>query len=595
MSIPTDVVELVRKNLKNLIRAKAGSLVVIFGPLLVVFLAGLAFDNSNVYAVKIGAYRPDVNDITTSFLDQLGEQFNVLEYNDKQECIDAIKNTDVNTCMIFSSEFTIGIPAKNEITFYVDYSRINLVWTIMQAMTEEVGERSLSASRDLTKVLLDTLEYTDQRIGDQREVIVQLTTENELILRNTRDLIAELGDLDLTFDERGFVVSNLTKSKTQIKQWMQNALSLGDKGLSKAVSFIDSADKLVKGSSAGGKVKNKLLENFQKSVADIKKLQADMTQTKKLTKESFENFDAQIKSITSEITSTKNRLKEADASRGLSLRVLQAIAGLLDKSLLNIITVQQALNDIDNRISAIEIRDPGAITQPIVTTVKPVIEEKTYLNYLFPVLIVLVIMFTALLITPTLVLLEKHSTASFRTYMTPVKDASYILANFVTAFILLFIQVIIILAIASIFFSGQIISNMPEAILLLLLINSLFILFGMIIGYIFNTEETATLAAVSVGAVFLFISDVIIPIESMPEAFSYIASFNPYVMGSSLLRRALLFDASLFNLLGDILVFIGYIIAAALLASGIYLLTRRYSMQQLTKKLAPVLARFKRK
>ena len=170
---------------------------------------------------------------------------------------------------------------------------------------------------------------------------------------------------------------------------MQNALSLGDKGLSKAVSFIDSADKLVKGSSAGGKVKNKLLENFQKSVADIKKLQADMTQTKKLTKESFENFDAQIASITSEITSTKNRLKEADASRGLSLRVLQAIAGLLDKSLLNIITVQQALNDIDNRISAIEIRDPGAITQPIVTTVKPVIEEKTYLNYLFPVLIVL--------------------------------------------------------------------------------------------------------------------------------------------------------------------------------------------------------------
>ena len=177
MSIPTDVVELVRKNLKNLIRAKTSSLVVIFGPLLVVFLAGLAFDNSNVYAVKIGAYRPDVNDITTSFLDQLGEQFNVLEYNDKQECIDAIKNTDVNTCMIFSSEFTIGIPAKNEITFYVDYSRINLVWTIMQAMTEEVGEHSLSASRDLTKVLLDTLEYTDQRIGDQREVIVQLTTE----------------------------------------------------------------------------------------------------------------------------------------------------------------------------------------------------------------------------------------------------------------------------------------------------------------------------------------------------------------------------------------------------------------------------------
>ncbi len=591
----SDVFELVKKNLTNLLRAKAGSLIVILGPLLVVFLAGLAFDNSNVYRVKIGAYRPDANEVSTAFLDQLSEQFKVIEYDTEEKCVDAIKNTDANTCMIFASNFTVGVPIKNQITFYVDYSRINLVWSIMQAMTQEVGERTLEASQNFTKILLDTIDYTQQRIGDQREVIIQLTTENELILKNTQDLAAELGDIDLTFNEKRYGIENLSSSRTQLKQWMESVLAIGDKGLSKSVSFIDSADALVKQSSAGTQVKDKLLENFKKNIDDIKKLKESMAETKNLTKEAFVDFDKQITSISEAISDTKNRLNEADTSRQFSLRVLEAISGLLDKSLLNLVAVQQALNDIDNKISAIDIRDPEAITQPIVTKIKPIVQEKTYLNYLFPVLIVLVIMFTALLITPTLILLDKNSPAAFRTYMTPVKDGSYILAAFITASILLLLQVIIILAIASLFFSSQIIANIPEAILLLIIINSLFILIGMIVGYSFHNEETSTLAAVSIGAVFLFISDVIIPIESMPDAFAYIASFNPYVISSSLLRRALLFDSSLLSLWGDILIMLGYIVAAALLASGIYLMTRRYSLQQLAKAFAPVFARFRKK
>jgi ABC-2 type transport system permease protein len=175
--------------------------------------------------------------------------------------------------------------------------------------------------------------------------------------------------------------------------------------------------------------------------------------------------------------------------------------------------------------------------------------------------------------------------------MTPVKDSSYIIANFITAFIILMIQVIIIMAIASVFFSQQVLLNIPEAIFLLAIISSLFILMGMILGYLFNNEETATLAGVSIGALFLFISDVIIPIESMPEAFAYIASFNPYVLGSSLIRRALLFDSSLLSLYGDVLIMLGYIVAAALVASGVYMMTRNYSLEQLTKKLTPVLVK----
>jgi len=480
-----EIVELVKKNLKNLIRAKAGSLVVILGPLLIIFLTGLAFDNSNPYAVKIGAFVPEENELTLEFLDHLDERFKVSEYESEEECVDAIKNTDVNTCMVFSEDFTIGLPEKNKITFYVDYSRINLVWTIMQVMTEEVSEKSLQASENLTKVLLETIEYTKERIVSQRGTIITLTTENELISQNTQDLSADLGDIDLSFDTQ-LAEQNLSNAKTQLKQWAENALSLGSRGLSKAQSFINAADALVK-SSGGGQAKQSLLKNFQKSVEDIRELKADMAKSKELSQAAIKRFDAQIAATRKTISETKNKLQEADTSRELSLRVLDAIRGLLDQSLLSLLEVQQSLNDIENRIDAIEIRDPEGITQPIVTAVKPIVQEKTYLNYLFPVLIVLIIMFTALLITPTLILLDKHSPASFRTYMTPVKDISYVIANFITASILLFLQVLIILAIASIFFSEQVIANIPEAMLLLIIINSLFILFGMMLGYIFSS------------------------------------------------------------------------------------------------------------
>lgn len=586
MNSITEIAELVKKNLRTLLRTKVGSLIVILGPLLIIFLAGLAFDTSNIYSVKIGTYTPTENTDVQSVLDDLKEQFTVISYDDADTCIDAIKNTDVNTCLVFDPDFTIGKKSQNQIAFHVDYSRINLVWTITSVITKQVGEQRLAASQDLTKILLETIEYTQDRIGDQREIVVKLTTENELILQNTQDLVAELGDIDLTFNEDSLPLENVTKANTQVKQWVDNALNLGTKGLNKASSYIDAAYEL-----AGGSGNDALLEKFQKTVDDIDALEADMATTKEVTQESFEDFSKQLDALAQGIRDTKTKLNDADTSRQLSIRVLEAVSNLLDNSLLSILHVQDALNDIDNKINDIQITDPEAITQPIVTTIKPLVEEKTYLNYLFPVLIILVIMFTALLITPTLILLEKHSPAHFRTYMTPVKDTSYLLSTFITASIILFLQVIIILAIASVFFTGHIVTNVPEAITILIIVNSLFILIGMIIGYIFNSEETATLAGVSAGAIFLFISDVIIPIESMPQAFSYIAGFNPYVIGSSLLRRALLFDASFVTLFSDILILIGYIIAAALLASGTYLLTRQYSTQKLIKKIQPVLKR----
>ncbi len=593
MKVAQEVAELVKKNFRNLIRSKIGSLIVILGPLIVIFLAGLAFDNSNVYAVKIGAFRPDDVPVTQTMLVQLQKQFTVIEFQSEKECVDAIKQSDINTCMVFAPNFKVGVRPQNQLTFYVDYSRMNLVYAIERAMTDEIGDESFAASQDLTKVLLNTLDFTKEEVKKQRSLVTQLTTENELTNRNVQDLIAEWGDMNLAFDEGKFSVDEVTKSKTQVKQWSDNALTLGSKGISKATSFIDAADKLVKQSSAPQGTKDSLLANFKKSVDELKALEADLAATTNLTKESFARFDAQMAELISAIKDTKSQLTDADTSREFSVRVLTSITVLLDKSLLSVLAVQQSLNEIDHKIGAIEITDPEAIAQPIAMSIRPIVQERSYLNYLFPVLCVLILMFTALLITPTLILLDKNSPAAFRSFMTPVRDSSVLLAHFATAFLMLLVQLVVVLGVVSVFFGNQVVSSVPKALLVLLLTNSLFVLLGMLIGFVFRHEETATLGAVMLGALFLFVSDVIVPLESMPEVFAYIASFNPYVLGSQLLRKVLLFDSSLLSVLPDLLIMVGYIVALAVVVTGAYLVTRRENVQQVLDDIRPFVAKLR--
>jgi hypothetical protein len=75
----------------------------------------------------------------------------------------------------------------------------------------------------------------------------------------------------------------------------------------------------------------------------------------------------------------------------------------------------------------------------------------------------------------------------------------------------------------------------------------------MAIGYLFSTQEGAIMGSVIMGSVFLFLSNLVIPLESFAPWLSSIIKYNPYVLSSELLRKSLLFDIlikeSLFTLL----------------------------------------------
>ncbi len=545
---------LVQKNLKLLVRARASALVVILGPMLVIFLAGLAFDNTNLYAVRIGTYSESYNDLSNSFVDKLLEkQFQVTRYPSEDLCIKGIRRGELHTCITFAPDFAIGRNGSNDVKFSVDYSQINLVWTILNVMTTSVSARSAELSRNLTGVLLYALDFTKRAVADRKQTLVSLTTQNDEIGQRVANIQAELSEVELSIEPGEFGITNLSSSKTVVKHWVDNSLSLGQQALAEAQHFIDAADELARGSSAGSTIGADLTAALQKSVDDIGVLRDNLEKTNTIVQAEYAQLNSLIDHIAGRITQTKSQVDIAASARVFSLDELNLITKLLDQALLNVLLLQKSLTEIDKVIGSIEITDPEAIVQPVKTTIVPVVAERSYLNYLFPTLIALIVLFTALFLAPTLILFERNSPAHFRNFMTPTSDLVFMGSVFVTTALLLVVQLVIILAIASIFFT-QILNAFAYTAFVLALFISFCVFAGMIIGYLFATEQTAMLASLAVGSLLLFVSDIIIPLETMPAILMRLAELNPLVVASDLLRRAILFDATLGELGGGIFV-----------------------------------------
>jgi ABC-2 type transport system permease protein len=578
---------LVQKNLKLLVRARASALVVILGPLLIIFLAGLAFDNTNLYAVRIGAYSESYTDLSNSFIDKLSEkQFKVTRYPTEELCTQGIRRGEIHTCLVFSPNFAIGRNGSNEIRFGVDYSQINLVWTILNVMTTSISARSTELSKNLTAVLVQAVDFTRKAVKDRKQNLVALTTENDEIGQRVANIQAELMEIELSLDPGEFGISNLTSAKSVVKNWVDNSLSLGRSSLNEAKHFINIAGDLVKNSAAGSQVSASLATSLQASVDDIARLEDRLKTTNEVVDQEYAELSGLIDHIAGRITQTKSQIDLAENAKGYTIDELNAITKLLDQALLNILTLQKSLNEIDKVIGSVQITDPEAIVQPVQTTIVPVVAERSYLNYLFPTLIALVLLFTALLLAPTLILFERNSPAYFRNFMAPTSDIVFMGSVFATTAFLLVVQLIIILAIAGIFFT-QIMNAFAYTAIVLALMITLYTCLGMIVGYLFGSEETAMLAAMALGSIFLFISDIIIPIESMPAVLMGIAKFNPLVIGSDLLRRTIVFNATFSEIWANLALLAAFAVISVLLVLGIYYGLKNKSFSKYLAKSAP--------
>ena len=159
------LLKIIKKNFKLLIRSKSSALIIILGPLLVIFLVGIAFDNVSQFSLKIGTYSDSYSELSDSLITNMVDAgFKVTKIPAQEECINKVKTGDIHACISFPAGLKIDQGKSQEVIFHVDYSKINLVYAIMDTISKGVTAQSSSVSMDLTTQLLNKIDESKATI-----------------------------------------------------------------------------------------------------------------------------------------------------------------------------------------------------------------------------------------------------------------------------------------------------------------------------------------------------------------------------------------------------------------------------------------------
>jgi len=533
------ILEIIKKNIRLLVKSKGSALIVVLGPLLLIFLAGLAFNNSNVYRINVGVYSPTYTEDINSFLEKLSSsQFRTLKFDSEEKCVDSIRQGVSHTCIVFPPGFQISGNETSRVTFYVDYSKINMVWMVRDTLFSKISERATEISTTLAGTLIQKIDDTLTEINARKSTLSELSTSNG---KNGQDMVSiksTLSAVDLSLDKQSFNLEYLKARMIALNDAGKDAINVSRTALNeiKSESNSSSIDAIV-----------------DSALSDLAKIESGLSNSSSNSSE----INSLIIAFDRKLDETKAKFDSASAARTNISRQIDAIKLNMDNDIKKIALLQSSFNSISANLEGAASQDASAIANPVSTLIKPV-TTKSYLGYMFPILIAMLTMFVSVVFSTTIVITEKRSSAHFRNLITPTTEDLFLVGAYLTNMVLSSIQIVIMLLISIIFFKAQIIRMLPGVLVILLFIATFFTLVGILIGNLFHSEETATLGAISICSVLLLMSSVVLPLESMPSYFMNVAKFNPFVISELLLRRAIIFETPLYEIGYEFFLLVGY-------------------------------------
>lgn len=526
---------LTKKDLKLLIRAKGSALIIVLAPLLLILILGLSYNTTQQYGLTIGVHAASDSEDVKAFVDLLKEkEYTITSYELIDDCLTDIKRGITHTCIDLPASLKVEGNAPAEVKFYIDPSKINLVWVVQDAVQKKFDFKSQQISQEISTSILSKLSDTKGKTTTERDRVGTVKEKNNNAASSTTAAKSSLTGVDTTPPPATFDPSTNNIS---------GMIDLSKEKIKEAKKVVDSAN-------LSGSDKNKINTALGGASSQL-----DVVSTA---------VGSSIGALEADLAAAKGKLANAASAISASTSGLDTASTSLQESIAALEQVQNTLNTVVATLESQKITNPNTVAAPIVTKIESVGDQGTYLHYLFPLLLVLVVMFSSLLLGTTLVMMEKNSPAFLRNFFLPINKAMFIISTYLTTLILIVTEVIIILTI-SLFFLSQAAAQIPLVAIILLLTASVFAFIGMGIGYLFTSEETGVLASISVGTIFLFLSGAILPLEGLSQLLRTMSYFNPFVIAESLIREVFLFKAPFAQITGDFLLLLAYAIILFLL------------------------------
>ena len=548
---------LTKKNLKLLVRSKTSALVVFFAPLLIILILGLSYSSSSKYGLNIGIYAPSFSSDVESLISSLQEQeFKIIKYETSiDDCVKDIKQGIVHSCVSLPESLTVEGNQQKEVLFYVDPSKINLVWVVQDTLGDKFNLKSQEISKELSSNLLTAVSDTKSKLEEQGTQLSSAKEKSSAASTVAQEISQQLTSLDLTVPASTYNPQLIADFKNSASPKVKSSLT----DLESAIDTVEASELEDKSAllASLAEVQQKL--NSIDALVNGEAVSGNLTSSTN-TSTSSSGFLGALTLLEDELVNARIKLTAAATAVQSTSSGLSSTTQNLQESVTALETAQQRVNEMKSSLDAQKVTDPNVLSTPLVTKIERVGQESSYLNYMFPALLVLAVMFSSLLLGTTLVMMEKNSPAFFRNYFLPLRKGTFVLSTFLTTVIITLVQIVVILSVAAVFLKDNLFPLFPVAGILLLS-SSVFAFIGMGIGYAFKSEETGALASISAGSLLLFVSGVVLPIETISPLLRSITQFNPFVISESVIREVFLFNANFSAIWSELAILAGYAVA----------------------------------
>lgn len=602
--------QVMMKNFRLIYRTKTSALVILLGPLFIIGIVGAAFSTSGLHSITISIYSPEPSEVVEDIVSRLGaKDFTVSRVNALDECVGAVKRSESHVCIEFPGNFDPG-NKTSEINFYLDYSRINLAMVIWDALSQKVSKKSAEISAGFVEGMLTALKNAEGEIQSSRSTVDSLSSNSVELNASIGKMLLQLESMNESgFDAQAakFSIASAEKEVNamdiQLKDFkvlINNASATIESGKKDGLSAIEITSENLEANKATFEDLLGYLEVVNKSVCsgsgvpecsrvedsigtieaelgELSDAQIQLNESKSLIEgigtEELDSVNSEIEDTSllvnetkTTIASMKESVESADAAQK-SFESTRKNASAEGKRLQKVVQegvkqmegISAAMDNMSASIGKISSVESESILRPIKTVLKPVTAEKGSFDFLFPSLLTLVIMFGSILLASTSVLTERESKAYFRNLIVPVRSYIFVLGTLLSNITIMMLQAIVLLVIAKFVFDIEVFANIPGLVVSLVLVSAVFVLAGMIIGFVFNSEETATIASVCLSMVLFLFSSVIMPIEKMTKELAAVAKISPFVLSEGIFRHIIIFESSLVSAVGKVLGLLAFI------------------------------------
>jgi ABC-type multidrug transport system permease subunit len=540
------------KNLKILSRSKGSALMILLAPLLIVLIIGFSFAGNVENKTEIGIFlNENSNELTNRFVSNLNSSENSLTFFPSSlACIDAIKQSVVVTCIIFPEDFSLADNKTNEVIFFVDESRMNLVYQLISSLTLNVNVESGEISKELTERMLLIIEETKSTMNTGISTTVGMKAKLKSVEGKESEIKSKVAAMDVSAEKVDISGSSETLADVAIdmKDLRSDAQTVVGRGYALIAAYpnisysnlelsLADLNRSINESNISLNNLNQIIDSLDKAADQINDIQAKLAtaQSMKSTVSSnIDKIDADIKSLISDVDSLKSKQEAVLA-----------------------------------RINSFAFKSADSITNPITTKIESVVAKNNKITYYFPYLLMLVVLFVGIMLSSTLVFMEKDSRAFFRNFTTPTKNAHFIVMTYLTSLLILIIQSAVVLVAVYYGLQVPILNNIGVTLIFLFLGLTVFILLGMVLGNIFSTSEAITMSTITVGSVFIFLSNLVLPLETLSPVIAKIAAYNPYVIVSESIRKSMLMSISLEGLYYPLIILGIYVVGLLILVISI--------------------------